>query len=344
MTDQQPPTHSMKVFLTGGTGFIGQQLTQILVQCGWEVVALVRKPESPESKSIQAMGAKLVQGDITDRESMRDAMNGADALIHNAAWYEFGISKAARDRMQSINVLGTKNTLGLAIELDIPKIVYVSTILAFGDTGDVIADEAFQRRAPYQSCYEQTKTEAHKFARKLQEDGAPIVITCPAGVIGPGDHSSLGYLVRMYVRGWLSPMLFAANGRRAHVHVDDAAEGIVRCVEHGQVGETYILSNGVMQHRDMFELWKQTPGGFKMTLLWMPNHMAMLFNRICEPIERLLGLPVVFSREFALAGFANWQFSAAKAERELGMQFRSVEQAWLDTLASERAIAQRHKS
>jgi hypothetical protein len=50
----------------------------------------------------------------------------------------------------------------------------------------------------------------------------------------------------------------------------------------------------------------------------------------------------VFSREFAHSSFARWQFSAAKAKRELGMQFRSVKQAWLDTLEAERAIAKRN--
>lgn len=333
----------MKVFLTGGTGFIGQRLTHALIHRGWEVIALVRNPENVEAKAIQSIGAELFRGDVTDRESMRQAMMKADVVIHNAAWYEFGISQAAQDRMQMINVQGTKNTLGLAVELGISKIVYVSTILIFGDTGKGFADETFQRTAPFKSCYEQTKTEAHEYALQLQQGGAPIVIACPAGVIGPGDHSALGYLVRMYVRGWLPPILFAANGWRAHVHVDDAAEGIARCVDHGKVGEAYILSNGTMQHRAMFNLWKQTPGGMKLTLFYMPYPLGMLFNIIAEPFERLLNLPVVFCREFALAAYASWKFSSAKAERELGIHFRSVEQAFLDTLEAERAIAKRKK-
>jgi dihydroflavonol-4-reductase len=329
----------MKVFLTGGTGFIGQPLIHTLVQRGWEVIVLVRKPESTEAKSIQTMGVKLIQGDITDRESMRQAMSGTDAVIHNAAWYELGISKAEQDRMRVINVQGTENTLGLAVELGIQKIVYVSTILVFGDTGDAVADETFQRRELPLSYYEQTKTEAHEYAKKLQQEGMPIVIACPAGVIGAGDHSGLGYLVRMYVRGLLPPILFAKNGKRAHVYVDDAAEAIIRCIEHGRIGETYILSNGVMRYEDMVDLWKQTPGGFKKILFWMPYVPALLFNQVAESIERILGLPIVFSREFVLGAFANWQFTAAKAERELGMNFRSVKQAWLDTMEAERALA-----
>jgi dihydroflavonol-4-reductase len=334
----------MKIFLTGNTGFIGQRLTRALIDRGWEVIALVRKPDSTEARAVQAMGARLTPGDVTDRDSMRKGMQGTDVVIHNAGWYEFGITKKAQDTMRAINVEGTKIALGAAIEQGISKIVYTSTILAYGQTGDTIADETFKRRTTPQTCYEQTKTEAHEFAVEMQKQGAPIVIACPAGVIGPGDHSGLGYLVRMYVRGFLPPVLFAANGWRAHVHVDDCAEAIVRCAEKGVLGESYILSNGNMRHRDMFDLWKKTPGGFKTTLFWMPNAMAMLFNISVEPIERLLGLPIVFCREFAHAAFAKWKFSAAKAERDLGMRFRSVEQAWLDTLAAEHAAAQRIKN
>jgi len=334
----------MKVFLTGGTGFIGQPLTHALVQHGWEVIALVRNPESAEALAIQTTGSELVRGDITDRESMRKAMQRANIVIHNAGSYEFGISGSECERMRDINVQGTKNTVGLALELGISKIVYISTILAFGDTGGVIADETFRRNAAPLSCYEETKTEAHEYISRLQQDGAPIVIACPAGVIGAGDHSGLGHLARMYVRGWLPPILFAANGWRAHVHVTDLVEGIARCAKLGKVGESYILSSGIMQHRVMFDLWKQTPGGFKRTIFWMPKWLAILFNIIAEPIERLLGLPIVFCREFAVAAFANWKFTANKAKRELGMQFRSVEQAWLDTLEAERMIAAKKKN
>ena len=331
----------MKVFLTGGTGFIGQRLVHTLIQRGWEVTALVRNPESAEAKEIQGMGAELVPGDVTDLESLRKAMTKTDALIHNAGWYELGIPKSSHERMRMINVQGTKNTLELAIDLGINKIVYVSSMLAFGGTGNAIADETFQRVEFPKTFYEQTKAEAHEYVVQLQQNDAPIVIACPAAVIGPGDHSGVGYLVRMYARGWFPPILFAKNGWRANVHVDDAAEGIARCIEHGKVGESYLLSNGITQHKEMFNLWKQTPGGMKCTLFYMPDWLGMLFNLSVEPIERLFGLPIVFCSEFARIAFASWKFSAAKAKRELGMQYRSVEQAWLDTLEAERAIAKK---
>ena len=67
----------LKVFLTGATGFIGKPLTRQLLQRGWQVTALVRNPEGPQSRVIAAMGAKLVKGDVTDKESMRAGMTGS---------------------------------------------------------------------------------------------------------------------------------------------------------------------------------------------------------------------------------------------------------------------------
>jgi uncharacterized protein YbjT (DUF2867 family) len=70
----------MKVFLTGGTGFIGQPLTRQLLARGWEVIALVRKPDSAQARALSAMGARCVAGDVTDRESMRAGMTGLKPL------------------------------------------------------------------------------------------------------------------------------------------------------------------------------------------------------------------------------------------------------------------------
>ena len=225
----------MKIFLTGGTGFIGKPLTRDLLERGWEVIALVRKPESDESKEIQAMGAHLMQGDVTQQESMRVGMQGSDVVIHNAGWYEFGICKQDQEKMFRINVEGTRNTLDLAIELGIPRIIHTSSILAYGRTGNIVADESYVRQFPPLTYYEETKMKAHAIASSLQKQGAPIIITCPAGVIGPGDQSGIGYLVRMYVHHCLPPILWTPNGNLAHVYVDDAAVAIAGCVEFGKM-------------------------------------------------------------------------------------------------------------
>jgi dihydroflavonol-4-reductase len=117
----------MKVFLTGGTGFIGRSLAKTLLARDWSVIAAVRRPDGPQARSLSTMGVQCVPGDVTDRESMRSEMAGADIVIHNAGHYEYGVDADGRRRMKDINVRGTDNVLGLARELRAPRAVYVST-------------------------------------------------------------------------------------------------------------------------------------------------------------------------------------------------------------------------
>src|SRR5258708_16792748 len=115
----------MKVFLTGGTGFIGRSLTAELLRRGWDVVALARHPESPRGRELAALGADCARGDVTDRDSIRAGMGGADLVIHAAGHYEFGVDRAGRERMVRTNVDGTDTVLNVALELGVPRIVYV---------------------------------------------------------------------------------------------------------------------------------------------------------------------------------------------------------------------------
>ena len=131
----------MKAFVTGGSGFIGQHVVRKLIDRGYEVNALARSEQS--AAILNALGATVFAGDITDTASMRPAMKGCDLVFHMAAWYYIG----AKDWMQAeaINVGGTRRVLRLAHELGIPKIVYTSTVAVFGDTqGQLVRRELLQ--------------------------------------------------------------------------------------------------------------------------------------------------------------------------------------------------------
>lgn len=316
----------MNVFLTGGTGFIGQPLTRQLLQRGWKVKALVRNPQSPQSRAIQVLGAELVTGDITDLESMRAPMQGVDLVIHNAAWYELGINAEGKKQMQAINVQGTENVLRLASEHTIPRTIHISSTVAFGETGSQMRDETFKRESPYHSCYEQTKSEAHEIAQQYQQRGLPLIIVCPNAVIGANDHSGYGYFLRLYLNHLLIPFGWAPDRFVSPVHVDDMAEGITLAAEKGQIGETYILSGEPHTQREMIAFWGTKPGGFKV-LFWMPALIMRILFATMEPLERLLKLPAFLSRETVDANIS-LNFSAEKARRELGWTCRSPNEAW----------------
>lgn len=320
----------MKVFLTGGTGFIGTRLTQALVKRGWSVTVLTRSGTSPAAV---ALGVK---GDVTDPGSLRAAMAGADLVIHNAGWYELGLTQSDKARMQAINVQGTENVLSLAVELGIPKIIYTSTTNAFGDTGGQWVDETFERVSKPVTRYEQTKTEAHGIARRYQAQGAPVVIACPAQVIGPEDHSAFGYFARLYVRGWLPPVVWAPEGAFTYVYVDDLAEGLALAAEKGRVGETYFFGAGALTIRAMLPIWKKAVGGIP-PFIFLPRPLAVMQGMMIESVLRRLGISAFISREGVESTYVSFRYSSAKAQRELGWQPRSAEQAWIDTLRAEKA-------
>jgi dihydroflavonol-4-reductase len=327
----------LRVFLTGGTGFIGRPLTQSLLARGWEVVALVRRPDSPQARVLARMGAVCSAGDVTDRESMRAGMTGTDIVIHAAGWYELGVTERAGARMHAINVTGTENTLGLALELGIPRTVYVSSTVFHGDTGTEVRDESFRRQAPIRFHYERTKAEAHEVAERYQARGLPAILICPAHVVGPNDHSPYGYFQRMYVNGMLPPFAWAPRTVHSPAHVSEVAEGIALAAERGRLGEMYILAGAPTSLREIFRIWATLPGGFRIRF-FVPHWVASLLFASLEPVQRWLGMPAFLSREAVRGSTGSLSFSSAKAKRELGWTHRPPEELWRSILDDERAL------
>ena len=184
--------------MTGATGFIGGTVARQLRDRGDDVVCLVRSPE--KAGKLTEIGCELVSGDLGDRDAMRAGMQGCDGVIHAAAMYEVGIPKSQHPAMHEANVVGTENVLGAAKEAGIPKIVYVSTCGAFGNTHHEIVDETYEHPGKdFTSYYEETKVEAHKVAKRMIAEGLPCTIVQPGGVYGPGDTSQLADLLEQFL-------------------------------------------------------------------------------------------------------------------------------------------------
>ncbi len=333
----------MIVFLTGGTGFIGQRLVAALVRHDIQVIALVRRETSREAKIIAELGAKLVQGDVTNQDSMRLGMEQADTVIHNAGVYELGIDGAGVERMNSVNIGGTQHTLSLARELD-KRAFYISTTWAYGASSATAArDESTPRSRSYATHYERTKKEAHRIALELGSSGLRLTTLCPNAVIGANDHASLGYLLRMYLLKVLPPLAWSPEVMLSLIHLEDLCEGIVQAVQRAKIGETYFLGGEAHSRQTMLEYWKTHDGGAKSRAWLAPNLLKTLFLPL-EPLQRAVGLPAVFSKELVEAGQISLFDSSQKAKADFGFTHRSAKAMWDDTIAAEKALlAQRTK-
>jgi nucleoside-diphosphate-sugar epimerase len=248
----------VKAFVTGGTGFIGGRLAAKLCERGDEVVALVRNPD--KASGLQQKGVQLIEGDLTDVDAIRRGAEGADACFHGAAIYKVGIPKSQHEEMFETNVRGTERVLDAAIQAGVPKIVYVSTVNVFGNTGGKVVDETYERpRNGFLSYYDKTKYDSHQVALDRIDKGAPIVIVQPGGVYGPNDHSEIGNMIDQFRSGKLPAVPFPETGINM-VHVDDVADGCILAYDKGEPGQAYVLGGEITTMRGILEKVAQIEG------------------------------------------------------------------------------------
>jgi dihydroflavonol-4-reductase len=323
----------MKVFVTGGTGFIGGHVVRKLRERGDDVVALVRDPAKAED--LADSGASLVKGDLSNQDALREAVRGCDAVIHGAAIYEVGVPKARHKAMYEANVVGTENVLRAAQAEKIPEIVYVSTVAAFGNTRGEVVDETYRHpHDSYTSYYEETKVQAHDIARRMiDEEGLPAIIIQPGGVYGPDDHSALGSQINQFVAGKMPAMAFPDLGFNL-VHVEDVADGILLGLDKGDQGEQYVLGGQISTMRELMETLarvtdKPPP---KRT---MPTGLLRAMTPLGPVIGKVMNQGPNLRELISSADGVTFWAKHDKAMAELGYSPRGLEQGLRDTLEAE---------
>jgi dihydroflavonol-4-reductase len=322
----------VKVFVTGGTGFIGGAVVRQLRGRGDEVVCLVRNPA--KATAVVELGCETVAGDLSDVEAIRKGMEGCDAVIHAAAIYEVGIPVSQRQAMRDANVGGTERVLGAARDAKIPKVVYVSTVGVFGDTGGKIVDEAYEHPGKdFTSCYEETKWEAHQVAKRLIAEGLPCVIVQPGGVYGPGDTSSIGELLNQFLAGKMPLLPFPDLGICLS-HVEDIAAGILLGLDQGKPGEAYIISGPATTVREAIETVAKVSGR-KAPKHAIPVPLMKAMIPIGPLVGKLMSQPPNLRELISSADGVTFWASYDKAERELGYEPRGLEAGLRATLEAE---------
>jgi len=323
----------MRIFVTGATGFIGGRVAAKLRERGDEVVCLVRSPE--KARDLVASGCELVEGDLGDAAAIADGMSGCDAVIHGAAIYAVGIPKGEQAAMFDANVGGTERVLRAAIERTIPKVVYISTVAAFGNTHGQVVDETYQHPGTdYTSCYEETKVKAHQLARRLiDEEGLPCVIVQPGGVYGPGDHSAVGETMKQFMSGRLPLIPFPDLGFNM-VHIDDVADGVLLALDRGRVGEAYVLGGQITTMREAIETLARVSDR-KAPRRAMPTGLLKALTPVGPLVGKLMRQPPNLAELISSADGVTFWARHDKAIGELGYSPRGLEQGLRDTLAAE---------
>jgi nucleoside-diphosphate-sugar epimerase len=326
----------MRVFVTGGTGFIGGHVVRKLRERGDEVRALVRSPE--KGAALAKLGAELIEGDLSDDAAIARGLEGCDAAIHGAAVYEVGIPESQHRAMYEANVLGTERVLKAALAANTPKVVYVSTVAAFGNTNGEVVDETYEHPGKgFTSYYEQTKYEAHQVAKRLiADDGLPCVIVQPGGVYGPDDHSAIGTQINQFLAGKMPMIAFPDLGFNM-IHVEDVAAGILLALDKGQTGQAYVLGAEVTTMRGLIEA-VAAAAGKKAPKRAVPTRMIKLMTPLGPMVGKLMGQPPNLRELISSADGVTFWAKQDKAVAELGFAPRDLNTGVRDMLQAEGRI------
>jgi nucleoside-diphosphate-sugar epimerase len=323
----------VKVFVTGGTGFIGGETVRQLRERGDDVVCLVRNPD--KGKKLADLGCRLVSGDLGDAEALRQGMEGCDAVIHAAAMYEVGIPAKQRPAMWEANVAGTENVMSAALQAKVPRIVYVSTCGVFGNTHRKVVDETYEHPGKeFTSYYEETKLEAHRIVKRMiAEQSLPAIIVQPGGVYGPGDTSQVADLLEQFVAGKLPLLPFPELGV-CMTHVEDIAGGILLALDKGKLGEIYVISGPVTTMRDAIEIVAGLTDR-KAPKHAVPVPVLKAMAPIGPLVGKLMGQPPNLRELISSADGVTFWASHEKASRELGYAPRGMEEGMRQTLEAD---------
>jgi nucleoside-diphosphate-sugar epimerase len=316
----------MKYLVTGATGFLGGEIVRQLVKAGHEVRGVVRDPN--KAIWMEDLGVTLFKGDVTEKESMREAMRSVDGVYHVAGWYK--VVERVKGEAEAVNVQGTRNVLELMQELQIPKGVYTSSCVVNSDTHGQTRNESYHFAGRHISEYDRTKAIAHTIAADFMARGLPLVIVMPGVMYGPGDTSVVRTNIVALLKGKLPVM--PDKGGYCWAHVDDGVQGHILAMEKGQVGETYMICGEPYNSADAFQLASLISG--KRTPLRVPYQLLKALSFLIKPFDAIV--PDIFTSEGlrVIAGVTYFGDNS-KARRELGFDPRPFRDGWEATLRHE---------
>jgi len=313
----------MRMFVTGGNGFIGSVVVKMLLESGWEVSCLLR-PTSDISR-LEGLKYKRVEGDVRQLASIEKGMEGCQGIIHLASLSSWTMIHSPE--MNEIVLKGTDNVLQAARKNGNTRTVFVSTATAINGTPNPViqAEESPFVLDQKNYTYAYAKHEAEKLCARHVQDGADLVIVNPAEVYGPNDITEVtsGTLID-FVRS--SPVLVCPGGTSI-VHVDDVAAGILKAFHKGRVGERYFLGGDNLTLKQLAQLTIDILGQ-KKKIVVLPRWLILAIAKV----GKTLHLPLPFNPEVIPYAILYWFFDNSKARNELGATFRSATETLKPTL------------
>ncbi|MGC5197254.1 hopanoid-associated sugar epimerase [Aphanothece microscopica] len=308
-----------KVFVTGGSGFIGTNLIRLLLDQGYHVKALVRSAADSEHLERLQPGSgtmESVEGDLNDPENW-SAMKGCDALFHVAAHYS--LWQSDREQLRRSNVLGTRNILAAARRAEVSRVVYTSSVAAIGagKEGQTLNESHQTPVDQLVGEYKQSKYWAEMEARQAIDAGQDIVIVNPTTPIGPWDRkpTPTGDIILRFLRG---NMPFYLDTGLNIIDVDDVCWGHLLALTRGKTGRRYILGHRNMTLKTLLDLLSKHTG-IASPSRRIPYWIPLLTARVQEDILAKFGVTPSIAVDGVRMSRQWMHYDSSRAVHELGL-------------------------
>lgn len=319
----------MRVFVTGGTGFVGSHAVAALHADGHQLRLLARSPE--RARALLAArglgeGIEVCEGDIVDADAVRRTMHSCDAVVHAAAVVGIDGAKAAAAR--TTNERGARNVLGAAVELGADPIVYVSSISALFSPGGPVLLTSRTPVASATSPYSASKAACERYARQLQEAGHPVVCIYPGGILGPDDpglsEAMRGALI------WRRLTMVELDSGFLLVDVRDIAAVIAAALRPGNGPKRYLAGHHYVAWHELGTMVADVTGrGVRRPPV--PGPLLRLLGRAGDEVRRVVPFDFPLSREAMDTASRMVPMDDQATVDELGIVFRDPRETLHDT-------------
>ena len=300
------------VLVTGATGFLGRNLLPVLLQSGWTVRALCRRAES--APELASLGARPLNGDLFDSHALREAMAGAQAVVHAGA--DTAMWPARSPAGLRVNVGGTRTVLQAARAERVDRVVHVGSANSFGPAphGGQTDERTPFRGRRYGLGYIIGKQQAQRVALRADP---PAIVVNPTFLFGAHDRvPGSGRLIQQLAG---SPAVYpypAARGRNV-AGIVTVCRGVELALRHGVPGECYVLGGSDLGYRTLFELICAVTAS-RTRPVPVPGWLIRSAGMAGSLAGHLTGSDPGLTLPLARAACESFHYSSAKATRELG--------------------------
>jgi dihydroflavonol-4-reductase len=332
----------MRMFVTGSTGLLGNNLVRRLLEDGHEVLALARSKDKA-ARELGDTQARIVIGDMTDVPAFAEALSGVDVVFHTAAFFRDYFRPGDHSQIvDRINVDGTMNLARAAHARGVAKMIDTSSsgIIGLEPDGSPGDEQTPAWPGVERNLYLRSKQKVEPLLRAFsQETGFFVASALPGWMWGPRDAgpTTSGQLAFDALAHKLPPMIPPGGSSTADAR--DVATGMLRIAEVGRSGERYILSG---RYVDLGQILTQLAAltATKPPKVRIPFAGMLSIAAVAETWSRITGKSSPITLEGIRLMNARLAVTAAKAEAQLGVTFRPFEQTLADTVAWTRARLQ----